>query len=472
MGKFVSQNNLSYFWQKIKTLLSGKADKSEIPTNTVKYSSQSLTDAQKTQARTNIGAGTSNFSGKYNDLSGKPTIPDVSNFITKDVNNLTNYTLSTGVGTKLGLSINTSTYVMTISLKNSSGTTLDTQTVDLPLESMVIGASYDKTNKQITLTLQNGTTTSFSVADLVSGLVPNTRKVNGKALSSDITLTASDVGALPSSTTIPSLDGVVKKTGNETISGYKQFDDAMFISGKTSKELSSSSSKGLYVTGGAENTRIALNSKNYSNTIDFCASGVPYAGISFAQEYVSGETYAPYLNLYAIGGRIKINNKEVATKDMIPTVNYPVTSVNSKTGAVSLTASDVGALTTSDLLSKVYPVGSIYMSVNSTSPASLLGGTWSQLKDRFLLGAGSSYSNGATGGSATHTLTVNEMPSHKHDLVDWVYWSSSNGGWTNFRTGSESTVSRSGLETDPAGGGQAHNNMPPYLVVYMWKRTA
>ena len=48
MGKFVSQNNLSYFWQKIKTLLSGKADKSERPTNTVKYSSQSLTDAQKT----------------------------------------------------------------------------------------------------------------------------------------------------------------------------------------------------------------------------------------------------------------------------------------------------------------------------------------------------------------------------------------------------------------------------------------
>ena len=83
MGKFVSQNNLSYFWQKIKTLLSGKADKSEIPTNTVKYSSQSLTDAQKTQARTNIGAGTSNFSGNYNDLSNKPTIPDVSGKLDK-----------------------------------------------------------------------------------------------------------------------------------------------------------------------------------------------------------------------------------------------------------------------------------------------------------------------------------------------------------------------------------------------------
>jgi hypothetical protein len=310
MGKFVSQNNLSYFWQKIKTLLSGKADKSEIPTNTVKYSSQSLTDAQKTQARTNIGAGTSNFSGKYNDLSGKPTIPDVSNFITKDVNNLTNYTLSTGVGTKLGLSINTSTYVMTISLKNSSGTTLDTQTVDLPLESMVIGASYDKTNKQITLTLQNGTTTSFSVADLVSGLVPNTRKVNGKALSSDITLTASDVGALPSSTTIPSLDGVVKKTGDETISGYKQFDGSMYIKGGTSAPTMTNLGAYFYSDG----------SRTYLNL-----RGAFGSNIYFNDEELS-LAYSSLVNTFDInsktkdGFKMQINSKEVATKDMIPTV--------------------------------------------------------------------------------------------------------------------------------------------------------
>ena len=61
-----------------------------------------------------------------------------------------------------------------------------------------------------------------------------------------------------------------------------------------------------------------------------------------------------------------------------------------------------------------YPVGSIYMSVNSTSPASLFGGTWEQLKDRFLLGAGDTYTNGSTGGESTHTLTVDEMPSHTH----------------------------------------------------------
>lgn len=62
----------------------------------------------------------------------------------------------------------------------------------------------------------------------------------------------------------------------------------------------------------------------------------------------------------------------------------------------------------------IYPVGSIYLSVSSTSPATLFGGTWVQLKDRFLIGAGNSYSVNATGGATTHTLTTAEMPSHTH----------------------------------------------------------
>lgn len=67
------------------------------------------------------------------------------------------------------------------------------------------------------------------------------------------------------------------------------------------------------------------------------------------------------------------------------------------------------------LIDYIYPIGSIYLSVNSTSPSTLFGGSWTQLKDRFLLGAGSTYSSGATGGAATHKLSVAEMPSHAHD---------------------------------------------------------
>lgn len=94
-----------------------------------------------------------------------------SGYITKSVDDLSNYELKTNTGTSISLSINSSTYVMTLQLKNSNGDTISTGTIDLPLETMVVGADYDSTNKSIILTLQSGSTVSFSVADLVSGLV-------------------------------------------------------------------------------------------------------------------------------------------------------------------------------------------------------------------------------------------------------------------------------------------------------------
>lgn len=124
-------------------------------------------------------------------------------------------------------------------------------------------------------------------------------------------------------------------------------------------------------------------------------------------------------------------------------------------------------------LDDIYPVGSIYMSANKTSPAALFGGTWEQLKDRFLLGAGGSYTLGNTGGEASHTLTVAEMPSHTHDMQ---------GYWTvKDRSGSSEAASYNRISSDPAtsntpvlsaGGGSAHNNMPPFEAVNIWKRVS
>lgn len=125
-----------------------------------------------------------------------------------------------------------------------------------------------------------------------------------------------------------------------------------------------------------------------------------------------------------------------------------------------------------NILSKVYPVGSIYMSLSSTDPKTLFGGTWERLKDRFLLAAGDRYSAGATGGEATHTLTKDEMPSHNH-------YAAINGGTDSYgqnRTTIGSFANKAQGYSDSStifatGGGNAHNNMPPYLAVYMWKRT-
>ena len=119
------------------------------------------------------------------------------------------------------------------------------------------------------------------------------------------------------------------------------------------------------------------------------------------------------------------------------------------------------------LLDYIYPVGSIYLSYSHVNPATLFGGTWARLENAFLWAVDSSGVIGQTGGEKTHTLTVNEMPSHSHGSVYSQHasgtksqaWYTTSG--TNLAYGAVAT-----------GGGAAHNNMPPYIQVSAWRRTA
>lgn len=126
------------------------------------------------------------------------------------------------------------------------------------------------------------------------------------------------------------------------------------------------------------------------------------------------------------------------------------------------------------ILDNVYPVGSIYMSVNSTNPKNLFGGTWEQIQGKFLFGMDSSYPAGSTGGEITHKLTIDEMPEHGHT----IYFPNSGGPYGNANigypedSGINMTWCAEMCKTAYTGGGAAHNNMPPYLSVYIWKRTA
>lgn len=154
-----------------------------------------------------------------------------------------------------------------------------------------------------------------------------------------------------------------------------------------------------------------------------------------------------------------------------------------ESGTITLKASDVGALasdgiaadssklggkTWAERLLDIYPIGSIYMSVNSTSPASLFGGTWEQLKDRFLLGAGSTYSAGSTGGAQNVTLTMSQIPKHTIKIRE----ATSSGENTGYRFSATSGTYSMASYLETVGGGESHNNMPPYLAVYMWKRVS
>lgn len=125
------------------------------------------------------------------------------------------------------------------------------------------------------------------------------------------------------------------------------------------------------------------------------------------------------------------------------------------------------------IIDKAFPVGRIVEFETDVNPNTIYNWQkWEQLKDRFLIGAGGSYALGATGGEATHLLTTNEMPEHRHHAPIAFNTDGSNRApdcsWTDHAPDATSSQSF----TSYSGGGAAHNNMPPYLAVYMWKRTA
>lgn len=147
------------------------------------------------------------------------------------------------------------------------------------------------------------------------------------------------------------------------------------------------------------------------------------------------------------------------------------------------------------LVDYIYPIGSIYLSVSETNPQVLFGGTWERVKDTFLLASGDTYIAGATGGEATVTLDKSHIPTHYHDVQ---LRATGYDGWNSYTTNThgvmfniantgdvkylypdktlKSAVVSGYATTGDVNGttthGQPHNNMPPYLAVYVWKRTA
>lgn len=142
-----------------------------------------------------------------------------------------------------------------------------------------------------------------------------------------------------------------------------------------------------------------------------------------------------------------------------------------------------------DLINVIYPVGSVYMSFGSTSPATLFGGTWEQLEECFLFASGGNYAVGDHGGEAEHVLTQSELPVTSGTLKMRA-WGSGDPSIVQSATGVFSQTDITDTQTGQTmtgsgnyyskkqqisfnlGSGAGHNNMPPYQVVNMWRRTA
>lgn len=213
-------------------------------------------------------------------------------------------------------------------------------------------------------------------------------------------------------------------------------------------------------------------------------------------------------------GTTQTNKVKNAGTAQVNAINAKASELNEALAEADSMIEDIGALGDilngfRALLDLVHPVGSIYMSTDSTNPGELFGGTWTPIEDTFLLAAGSTYAAGSTGGEATHTLLEAEMPLHFHYPIgsqdaerDGLCFQllksipTISGSWLFHRETSnvDYVVNAIKVEYDNtknppemihgyndtalmgstgnAGGSQPHNNMPPYKAVYVWERTA
>jgi hypothetical protein len=204
----------------------------------------------------------------------------------------------------------------------------------------------------------------------------------------------------------------------------------------------------------------------------------------FGFDWASSGSVSNYLTLgfYATDHRLKIypDKATFANKIETPAITLNGTDLQTTLDSKAASSHTHTASQITDFIDKVYPVGSIYTSVSSANPNTLFGGTWTSFgSGRCLFGVdtGSTEFNTAqkTGGEKTHTLTTSEIPSHTHTIdrplekngdahsgigISHVVWRGAAASTTlNATSGS-------------TGSGQAHNNLPPYICVYMWLRTA
>lgn len=253
------------------------------------------------------------------------------------------------------------------------------------------------------------------------------------------------------------------------------------LSNKVDKEAGKRLSSNDYTSGEKSKLAgIAANANNYS---------LPKAGSSLGGVHSGGDvsisngliSYSSTMPIAKGGTGATTAVKACTNLGALPTAGGTMTGPLKLTKNVHYGATEPSNPTTGQMFLKevnvaqlVYPVGAIYMSTVATNPSTLFGfGTWKRIQDTFLLAAGSTYSAGSTGGEATHTLTNSEIPSHNHA----IFYPNASAGNNSAPIGYPKADSKSsylavGSYTGDDGGGHAHNNMPPYLAVYVWKRTA
>lgn len=232
----------------------------------------------------------------------------------------------------------------------------------------------------------------------------------------------------------------------------------------------------------------------YGSSIDGCSvscggvGGSGLNGVSAGAVSVSGEVTAVAVVKDSRGRSVSVEAGPVTVYEYSgPTMTRPAVC---RCDADGTACSDGGYVKVKcgTQCSDVGGRNQVSLRVRSRRPGGEFGGTWERIRDRFLLAAGTAYGAGTTGGEAVHTLAESELPTHAHDPANQAgYYGFITNSQKAFTVGDMGVQSGSGryypyapaafdisrnTKTGSVGGGKAHNNMPPYLAVYVWQRTA
>lgn len=234
----------------------------------------------------------------------------------------------------LNFTVDPQTFILTATLTNAQGGAIATQQVDLPLESVVVSGSYDDTTKEVVLTLQNGSTVKFSVADLVDGLASQSALDN--IVNNTTKIAETNFGGFSAG-----------KNSSATTGGGAVGSDASTLSG------------GAVGSGANSTTGGAVGSGAYTTT-------------GFAGGYMAKASAK---------GAVQLGE---GTNTNANTLQFRAYALVDESGNIPDDRLS-GAVLKTDLLNMVYPVGSLYISINDVSPAGIIGGSWTKLDGGYAL---------------------------------------------------------------------------------------
>ena len=434
---------------------SEKLTKNTLDTKVDKVTGKGLSTNDFTNSYKNTidGLSTVATTGDYEDLTDKPTIPSKISDLTND-SDFIEKSSTTGLVKNDGTIDTTSYSTFSGSYNDLSGkptipsASTTTPSADTTLGSYGSGTTYARSNhthpKSSLYAEATHSHTKSQITDFPTIPTKTSDLTNdGDGTNAFLTQHQSLVNYVQKS----SISGLLKNDGS--------VDTAQYLS-----SLPSHNHDDRYYTESEVDT--ALNGKQAT-----LISGTNIKTINNTSLLGSGN-----INIQG-GGTVTVDDS-LSTTSTNPVQNKVITgALNGKANSSHThLSSDV-----TDLIDIIYPIGSIYMSVNSVNPSTLFGGTWEQIEDKFLLASGSTYSNGATGGSAnavvvSHTHTQNQ---HRHELTGSKTTGMSSGNYLRAGSGSATDGQYTNYSTptiNSTGEDGTGKNMPPYIVVNVWKRTA